>query len=289
MTAFARAEKNTEHISATTEIRSYNSRYLDISLRLPHGYLPLEEKIKGLISDRINRGRIEVMLQIRNDSEGSFSFEINEPRARAYHEALIQLKETFNIESGISLDLLTAAGDVIKPAEKEIDLAACWTVVEDCLGGALDLLVDMRKREGAHLAEDITRRLNDIEKFVRLIEQDSDDILMHYQERLKNRIAALTMGAVEIEAGRIAQEAAFLAERSDISEEIVRVASHIKQFRSIMASGEPGGRKLNFLLQEFNREFNTIGSKTDKAAVSHMIVDVKSELEKIREQIQNVE
>lgn len=147
----------------------------------------------------------------------------------------------------------------------------------------------MRKREGDFIASDISRRLDSIEEGAEKIQKASKNLISHYQQRLEGRIQVLTKGMVEIDPGRIAQEAGFLADRSDISEEIVRAGSHIEQFREIMDSAGPAGRKLTFLLQELNREFNTMGSKTEKARVSHMIVEIKSELEKIREQLQNME
>jgi uncharacterized protein (TIGR00255 family) len=199
------------------------------------------------------------------------------------------LKDKFNINSEISIDLLVSGGGIIKPAEMGLDMEACWPVFEDCINEALDNLIAMRKKEGDFLEADISVRLNGIEERIDQIQKESSDLLSHYQQRLKDRIAALTKGIIEIDPDRIAQEAAFLADRSDISEEIVRVASHIKQFRTIMNSAEPAGRKLNFLMQELNREFNTMGSKTNNSNVSHIIVEVKSDLEKIREQLQNVE
>lgn len=289
MTAYAKSEKTQEKLTVQIEIRSYNSRYLDIALRIPHGYLALEEKIKTLIAGKVSRGRIEVNLQVRDDSDEAYAFEINTPKARAYYDSLVQLKDKFNINSEISMDLLVSGGAIIKPAEMGLDMEACWPVFEDCINEAIDNLIAMRKKEGNFLESDISARLNGIEERVDQIQKESSDLLSHYQQRLKDRIAALTKGIIEIDPGRIAQEAAFLADRSDISEEIVRTASHIKQFRTIIYSAEPAGRKLNFLMQELNREFNTMGSKTNNSNVSHMIIEVKSDLEKIREQLQNVE
>jgi len=289
MTAYAKSEKTQEKFTVLIEIRSYNSRYLDISLRIPHGYLSLEEKIKTLIAGKVARGRIEVNLQVREDSAEAYAFEIDTPKARAYYDSLVQLKDKFNINSKISIDLLVNGGGIIKPAEFGFDMEACWPVFEDCINEALDNLIAMRKKEGDFLEADIAARLDGIEESVDQIQKESRDLLSHYQQRLKDRIAALTKGIIEIDPDRIIQEAAFLADRSDISEEIVRAASHIKQFRTIMNSEEPAGRKLNFLMQELNREFNTMGSKTDNANVSHIIVAVKADLEKIREQLQNVE
>ncbi|MEA1946969.1 MAG: YicC/YloC family endoribonuclease [Thermodesulfobacteriota bacterium] len=289
MTAYAKSDKTQEKLMVLLEIRSYNSRYLDIALRIPHGYLALEEKIKTLIAGKVARGRIEVNLQVRDDSDEAYAFEINTPKARAYYDSLVQLKDKFNINSEISMDLLVSGGAIIKPAEMGLDMEACWPVFEDCINEALDNLIAMRKKEGDFLEADISVRLNGIKERIDQIQKESSDLLSHYQQRLKDRIAALTKGIIEIDPDRIAQEAAFLADRSDISEEIVRVASHIKQFRTIMNSAEPAGRKLNFLMQELNREFNTMGSKTNNSNVSHIIVEVKSDLEKIREQLQNVE
>ena len=289
MTAYARAEKMADEINVSTEIRSYNSRYLDVSLRIMHGYNVLEEKIKALIIEKIARGRIEMSLQINDGSDEAYNFEINIPKARAYYDRLVQLKDRLDLHSEITVDLLVREGGVIRSAEIDRDMDAVWPVVRDCVDEALNNLVEMRKKEGEFIALDITGRINRIEKSVHLIEKESKDLLYHYQQRLKERIVSLTRGMVEIDPERITQEAAFLADKSDISEEIVRVASHIIQFRTIMKSEESAGRKLNFLLQELHREFNTMGSKTEKAHVSHTIVEVKSELEKIREQLQNVE
>lgn len=289
MTAYARSEKKDEKLSVTTEIRSYNSRHLDIALRVPHGYHIMEDKIKGLIAEHITRGRIEISVQIREDAEEQMAFEINEPLAAAYHKALVHLKNKFDIDDEINLDLLASTAGIIKPAEIDRDMETYWRVVKDCIVGALFELDTMRKKEGNFIFLDVAGRLDYIEQCIHQIESRATELMPIYQERLKERISALTNGMLDIDPARIAQEAALLADRSDISEEIVRAGSHIKQFREIVTSDEPGGRKLNFLLQEFNREFNTMGAKASNASVSHIIVEVKSELEKIREQIQNVE
>ncbi len=289
MTAFSRAENTKDNFSTIIEIRSYNSRHLDIAMRVSRGYLLLEDRIKGMISENVNRGRIEINVQIKGNLDETLAFDVDTVRAKAYHEALVQLKDLCNIKPEVSLDLLAGASGIIIQAETEKDIDACWFVVKECLAEVIDDLNKMRSREGDFIAGDITKRLDYIENCLTQIKDKSCDLLAYYQQRLKERIASLTKGIVEIEPGRVAQEAAFLADRSDISEEIVRAASHLKQFRDIANSEESSGRKLNFLLQELNREFNTMGSKTEKAHISHIVVDVKSELEKIREQVQNVE
>jgi len=289
MTAFAASETAEDGITATVEIRTYNSRYLDIALRIPHIYGRFEDRIKAAVSRRLARGRIEIHLQIRDVSDSDFLVEIDAPKMKALQSASAQLKATYGIEGDFPLDFLLGAGGVIKLSEPEKDIESCWPLIARCLDEALTDLDVMREREGKAIARDFDKRLNDIEKALQQIREASSGLLPLYQERLKERIASLTNGMVEIDPGRIAQEAAFYADRSDISEEIVRAESHLKQFRTFMDAGEPSGRKLNFLLQEFNREFNTMGAKSGNADVSHLIVGVKSELEKIREQVQNVE
>ena len=289
MTAYARAETNRTDLKVSAEIRSYNSRHLDLSLRLPNAYGMLEERIKALIAGCIARGRVEVKIRIQDDGGGDRDFEINTARARSYYHCLNQLRATFDIHAEISLEVLMGAGDIIRPVESEADLEVVWDGVHSCLSTALDDLDDMRLREGAFIERDFQRRLGDIEHSLDEIQSASDSMVFQYQKRLLERIAALTEGITVVDEGRIAQEAAILADKSDISEEIVRAASHVDQFRRYMQAGEPAGRKLNFLLQEFMREFNTIGSKTGQAEVAHLVVAVKAELEKLREQVQNIE
>jgi uncharacterized protein (TIGR00255 family) len=289
MTAYARSEIVVDDITVNMEIRSVNSRHLDANIRLPSRYFGLEERIKSTVVQQLTRGRIDIRVHIQDKTEESLAFEIDETRAEAYHNALNLIRKKFNLDQPVSLKMMAGAGGVIKPVEVESDLAACLPVVDECLKGALADLIAMRKTEGEFLEGDFAGRLDFIEKKVRAIEKASSGLLSHYQQRLKDRITALTEGIVEIDPARISQEAAILADRSDISEEMVRVFSHIKQFRQLMGSPEPAGRKLNFLIQEFNREFNTMGSKTGRAEVSHMVVEVKAELEKLREQVQNVE
>ena len=289
MTAYARAETQFEDTSISIEIKAYNSRFLDVVLRMPPAYQALEDKIKTVTAETVNRGRVEIKLNTVEKSEAETAFEINAPRARAYYQALVRLKDMLNIEATVSLDQIAGYGDILKPVQIRKEIDQCWQLIEGCLRQALAELDAMRLKEGDFIGNDITHRIDGIARSLSQIEKESTGLLSHYQQRLKNRIDALTEGLVEINPDRIAQEAAILADRSDITEEIVRTASHIRQFLKIVNSDAPAGRKLNFLMQEINREFNTIGSKTEKSTVSHTVVDVKSELEKIREQLQNVE
>jgi uncharacterized protein (TIGR00255 family) len=289
MTGFATAEIIAGEITVSTDIRSYNSRHLDIVLRVSPGSMALEERIKGLIAAKIFRGRLEVKVQIKDAAVGNVAFEIDWPRAEGMHAALIQLKKKFGLQDDIAMDHLLDVGGIIKPVETADESEPLWPPIEECLTRALDDLDTMRRKEGDFIVGDLHARLDYIKTCLDQIKGGTEDLLSLYQERLKERIAALTQETVELDPSRLAQEAAYLADRSDISEEIVRAESHLEQFRQIMGSEEPGGRKLNFLLQELHREFNTIGSKIGHADTCHRVVDVKSELEKIREQIQNVE
>jgi len=289
MTAYASAEKTSDALIVSIEIRSVNSRHLDAVVRAGHGYALLEEKIKATLAEKLTRGRVEVMVRIKDERREANAFEIDAVKAAAYHAALVRLKTEFNLAGDISVDLMAGVNGLVKPVETGKDSDACWPMVRDCLCQALDGLDAMRRKEGDYLAEDFARRLAFIEGRIRQIEDRSHGLLEIYKKRLEERIVSLTGKGIEIDSGRIEQEAALLADRSEISEELVRAQSHVRQFYEIMRAEEPGGRKLNFLLQEFNREFNTMGSKTGNTDISHMIVEVKAELEKLREQVQNVE
>jgi len=289
MTAFASAESNADGLNVQVEIRSYNSRHLDMKMRLSAGFLPIEEKLKTLIAASVGRGRVEAKVVIRDEAETSFQYEVDAPKARAFYKAVNELKDILGVSDAFPYELLVSRGDVIRPAEMEKDIPRVWGVVKPCARETVESLNAMRLREGAYIADDFTKRLARIEGHLAAIQENSRGLLLLYQNKLKERIVLLTKDVVKIDAGRIEQEAALLADKSDISEEIVRAGSHIKQFRSIMTADKPSGHKLNFLLQEMNREFNTVGSKTGSADVSHLVVEVKSELEKLREQVQNIE
>lgn len=289
MTAFARAESRTAPFTFRVEVRSYNSRHLDVALKLTHGFESLEERIKSLIAETVARGRVEIRIQIQEEAEAGGAFEVNLPRARAYQEVLTVLKDALGLAGPISLETVLAGGGMIQAVEVEKDLEAAWPPLEGCLRTVLADLDAMRRQEGHHLAVDFSRRLEALEAMLERIAAQAAQLPDMVRQRLCERIDALTQGVVEIDPTRIAQEAALLADRCDISEEIVRAGSHVQQFRTLMAGDSPAGRPLNFLIQEFNREFNTMGSKSGQAAMSHTIVAVKSELEKLREQIQNIE
>jgi len=289
MTAFANTDRIVDDISIKVEVRTYNSRHLDIHLRMTPGYRVLEEKLKTLITGIVARGRVDVKIHIDDLSETAVAFEVDEVKARAYHQALKTLKQLLDLEGSVPLEWITARNDLIKPKEVESDVDKIWACLAACMQEVLTDLDAMRQKEGAFIANDFRERLHFLKESIDQIETDSSGLLERYKQRLLERISILTEQRVSLDEGRIEQEAAFLSDKSDISEEIIRVRSHLAQFETILAAGAPSGHKLNFLIQEINREFNTIGSKSAKTDISHVVVNVKSELEKIREQVQNVE
>ena len=289
MTAYADTELTIDETRVSMEIRGYNSRYLDFTNRIPPSYQFLEDRIRQAVSEKIARGRIEIKLSVQSVSEAPESFEVNTSMAEGYYAALKTLKEHLHLEEPVPLSLMAAKSGVIEPAKTEIEAESIWSAVSEALEQALSELMDMKIAEGENIAADLDKRLDAIEGIIQKIEENASGLLEIYQERLKERINTLTHGMIDIDNARIAQEAAFLADKSDISEEIVRARSHLNQFRQLMGAPEPAGRSLNFLLQEFNREFNTMGSKAGHGDISHTIVAAKTELEKIREQVQNIE
>jgi uncharacterized protein (TIGR00255 family) len=288
MTGYAAEQINVGDVQISAEIRSYNSRHLDVVLRLPGRSVELEEKAKQLISQKVARGRVEIKVQIKDQSEGAVAFEVDTRRAAAFRDAVVRLNETFGVPAAFSVDNFLQMG-LLKMVEAERDDEALWPLLEQCLSKTLERHDQMRRDEGRHLAKDIAKRLDTIEQGLRRIEAGSTGLLETYCERLRERISALVHDTVELDASRVTQEAAFLADRSDVSEEILRTQSHLKQFHSIMEDNAAGGRKLNFLLQELNRELNTMSAKIGKSEIAHELVDLKAEVEKIREQVQNVE
>ncbi len=289
MTAFGRAEKTAEGTSYTVEMRCVNRRYCEISVRMPHQLAALEERIKKQVAARVLRGRVDVVVKVKDGAEKNPEIEVNLPLAKAYYRALSKLNETLETGEKVGLQTLLSLEGIITAVEAEVDLEKTWSALSSCIDEALKGVDAMRISEGHALYHDFEKRLQSIGDSLSRIKELAPSVLSEYHSRLKERVTVLTDGNVELDPARLAQEAAFLADKSDITEEIVRAESHLKQFRTIMESEGAVGRALDFLLQELNREVNTIGSKAGDAELSHMVVGLKSELEKIREQVQNVE
>lgn len=292
MTAYAKVSHAVGGLTAEVEIRTYNGRGLDPSIRLPLSLNALEDRIKNVLARKLVRGRVELRLNFSDLREEAIAWEADFSKAEACLAALKVLQENLGIEGKIDLPLLlqTCGNGLLKPAERDQDMEEIWLVVEAALDAALHDIDAMRTREGRYLEEDFRKRLLWMEEEIDAIERASQDLSDVYTKRLLERVGILMKDAgLEPDPGRLLQEVAILVDRSDISEEIVRAGTHIQHFRKIMEDPEPGGRKLNFLLQELNREFNTMGSKAGDTDIAHRVVAVKAELEKLREQIQNIE
>lgn len=290
MTAFSQASHTSGAVTADVTIRSYNSRYLDTVLHCPESCQVFEEDIKKIISATHQRGRVEIRLSVVDETKDADLFEVDEPRVASYYKALKKIKEDLGVEPPVSMSNILTARQIIVPARKDQDKDVLWKAVGPCVETASLELDRMRIKEGQNLHKDLGSRIDWIEKQMKQVEEQAGKIPPMYKKRLEERISYLTADTGDaLDPVRLNQEAAILADKSDVSEEIVRLYSHIEQFRQIMDETVSQGRKLNFLLQEFNREFNTIGSKAGKVTLSHQIVELKSELEKIREQVQNIE
>ncbi len=289
MTAFATGTAADAELGIDMTVRSYNSRFLDFNVHLPEACQPFEDQIKKIMGQHHTRGRIEIRLSLTDDTTDQDFFEVDTQRALGYFKALKDLNTALGIEAPVSLDQVLGAKQIISLAKKEVDPDLLGRVITQAAEAAARDLDLMRRQEGDNLHQDLSARLDDIEGRMARVKELAKQIPQNYKLRLEERLAALTSDGDPIDPVRLAQEVAVLADKSDVSEEIVRIYSHIKQFREIMEEPESQGRKLNFLVQEFNREFNTIGSKSGSTELSHLVVDLKSELEKIREQVQNIE
>ncbi len=289
MTGFAQTERIGDGVTATVLIRTYNSKNLDLFMKIYGGPPELEDKTRAFVSSRISRGRVELKININETADDVKNYEVDMPRAKAYFRALSGIRDELGIKSELTLENVMSGGGIIRFQESFLPVERYWNPLEEALDAALSELMVMRKMEGENLKADLKARIDFIDSAISRIEEKSSELPEFYREKLVERIRNLTKGIIELDNDRIIQEAAFMADKSDISEEIVRARSHILLFLETMHGPEPAGRKMNFLVQEFGREFNTMGSKTTSTEVSHIVVELKSEMEKLREQIQNVE
>ncbi len=291
MTAFGRAVREIGGKKYTVEIKSVNGRFLDCTVKYPRQYGFVEEKIKSHISERgVSRGKIDCYLGIEVIEQQGVTINLDGALAESYINALRRLSEEFGLHNDVTVSRVAAFRDIFTVTHPDEDLDAEWEAVRSVLDEALDEFFAMREREGARLASDAELKLCEIESIASEIKVISEANIASYPERLTERIKALLeVGGIEINEQRILTEAAIFADKASIDEELVRLASHIAAFRDIIKNEEAVGRKLDFLVQEINRETNTIGSKSQDTKIAHLVVDVKSTIEKIREQIQNLE
>ncbi len=288
MTGFGRATGSYSSHEITVELRSVNHRFFEFNCRLPRQYAFLEEKLKSLFAAKINRGKVECYVSISVTDGSDASVEVNTALAKAYVDALHTANESLELKDDISLSQLFRMGDVFNVTKVESDEDELWKMVSETANNALEGFLSMRKVEGDRLRDDILIKLTTIEETVEKIEKRSPEVTKEYRNKLYNRLQEL-LGDKNIDEARILTEAAIFADKTAVDEELVRLRSHIAQYRELLASDEPIGKKLDFLTQEMNREVNTTGSKCSDLTITHMVVDLKSVIEKIREQIQNIE
>jgi uncharacterized protein (TIGR00255 family) len=288
MTGFGKGEGETSLGRVFVESRSINHRYCDISIKLPRRLAPFETRIKEMIRSEVSRGRVDVSLRLDTTGEGRLQLNVDLHLAEQYYKALMTLKEKLQLKEDITLGLLAGAKDLITAKEEMEDVEPYWQEIVPILKQSFKTMDDMKRWEGELLAKDLQQRLERIHGELENIKQQFPSRLNAYWNRLHERLRSF-LGGVEADYARFQQEVAFLAERTDITEEIVRAESHLTQFSALLKSEESVGRKMDFLLQEIHREVNTISAKANDAEISQGIVEIKSELEKIREQVQNIE
>jgi uncharacterized protein (TIGR00255 family) len=289
MTAYGRAEYQHEDMLFVAEVRSLNHRYRDIILRIPKPYQLLDEDLRGIIAERVRRGRIEVAIQMeRTGEESPYDLELNAPLVASYLGIFKRLSEEFGLERDVSADRLCQMKDVILLSPRPVDLERVRPGFSEALRRAMDSLDEMREREGRAIEADFQKRLARLEGDAEEIHERAPLLIDAYRERLRGNMERM-LQEVSVDEARLAQEVAFFAERSNITEELVRLRSHLDQFRAYLNGEGALGRRLDFLIQEMHREVNTLSSKASDSQVSARVVEMKAELEKLREQVQNVE
>ena len=283
MTGYGRSEITVPGRNIVVEVKSVNHRFLEISLKMPQVLLPLELEFKKKIGEKIKRGKIEIFIRLETDASAVPEAILNLETARNYFAALQLLKKEFGFTDEIGLKNLAGFRDIFsQPAETELS-AEVSNQIASTLEKALFTLVKMRQEEGIAIYQDMEQRLHSIRFIMETINTRAPQIVIEYQKRLTERIKELT-GGCALDDSRLAQEAALLADKSDVTEEIVRMHSHIRQFAALLESTDAEGKKIDFLLQEMNREINTIGSKSNDAEIARQVIEAKSELSKLREQ-----
>lgn len=288
MTGYGRAQQLVDGMNITVEIKSVNHRYFEFSSKLSRTYGFLDEKLKGFFNGRLTRGKMECYVQIEAVEEPDTIISLNHSLVKGYIDAYKELAETYGLENDVKVSDIARVGDIFSVRKQAADEDRIWAAVSVVAEAALAGFVAMREREGARLRDDVLSRLDEIVKNVEFIEERSPQTVAEYNEKLLARLRELLNDA-HIEEQRILTEAAIFADKIAVAEETVRLRSHISQLRSFLDSSEAIGKKMDFLVQELNREANTIGSKAQDVEIARRVVSVKAEIEKIREQIQNIE
>ena len=288
MTGFGRGEAISGGRVWMAEVRCVNNRYLDLKIKLPHGYAALEERVRKKVSTFHQRGRVDLLLAVAGDSADLVKMHVNRELVKGYKLAIAEIAQELGVEVVTDLAFVVSRPEVLVQEQQGEDMEAVWPHLEQALELALAGCETMRRQEGEAMVRDLSARLQLFTQTLEKIEAGIPELLRQRQQVLGERLQKL-LGNVQLDEQRLCQEVAILADKTDVTEEIVRLQSHIGQFHSFLSEKEAVGRKLDFLLQEFLREVNTIASKIDDAAIAYLTVELKSELEKMREQIQNIE
>jgi uncharacterized protein (TIGR00255 family) len=288
MTGYGRGEVDHGGAKLSVELNSVNRKQSDIVVNLPRDLTELEPRIRQIINERISRGRMNVLVTLQESANGARKLALDTGLARSYHEAMLTLQRELSAPGEITIGTILQAPGVMRSPEHSIDAAEAWPVLQQALAGALAELIKMREREGKHLAKDLIHRLKGLRKEIKEVRALYPDVVKKYRSALLERIEKAGLN-LPIDDERLLKEISFFADRSDISEELTRLESHLAQFAHHLRKNEPVGRTLEFITQEIFRELNTLGAKSNDAAISQHVVACKSELEKIREQIQNLE
>ena len=288
MTGYGSAKGVVEGLSITVELKSVNNRYLDVSVRLPRGFLFAEEAVKAAVQQHISRGKVDVFISVDASQAADTVVRVNEPLLAAYLEAVRSIAENHNLTNDVTAMSAARFQDVLTVEKTEADQDALRAGLTALAEEALCDYDKMRLREGVKLRQDVEHRLETIEALVGIVETNAPETVEAYRARLYQKLQTVLEGK-DVDEARVITECAIFADRIAVDEETVRLRSHIAQMRQMLAAGSPFGRKADFLIQEFNRESNTIGSKCQNADIAKVVVDLKSEIEKIREQIQNIE
>ena len=288
MTGFGRGEASAEGRTWVAEIRTVNHRFLDQRVVLPRLFNAFEEPVKKIVATILDRGRVDITFSVQGLSAVEPQLVVNESVARQYHRCLQQLIDVYGLDGTVTLRDMLTLRDVITLEEQRPDMDVEWVLISSALEAALKDCDIMREREGQALQQDLLGRLAKFETVVRQIDTHIPELQQQRQSDLRLRVGKLLDG-LDLDPIRLAQETALMADKSDVTEEITRLDSHMAQFRSFLASDEPVGRRLDFLLQEFLREVNTLSSKISSASIAHLGVEMKNEIEKLREQVQNIE
>lgn len=288
MTGYGRHESVLHGRTLVIEVKSVNNRYLDCNIRLPRVYICAEDGVQRRVKEVISRGKVDVYVNMENNTEEAVSVTLNQPVAAGYMEALRKMAETFGLAPAVSIDLLSKFPDVFKVDKVPENLEELTADIHAVAEEALRDFDAMRCREGEKLEADLLGRLDTLEDFTHQVEQRSPQTVADYRARLTAKLQEV-LADRQLDESRVLTEAAIFADKVAVDEETVRLHSHIAQFRDMLAGGSPIGRKLDFLIQEMNRETNTIGSKCNNLEISTIVVNMKAEIEKIREQVQNIE